>query len=69
MRIYLCVTLKVSKMQECVSCLSSRRCWETPRIGNSGIMGTAVSTEVGKGTGLLTEVMIINTSYMNECHS
>lgn len=61
MRIYLCM-----KMQEWMSCLSSRRCWETPRIGSSGVMGTAISTEVEKGTGLLTEVMIINTLYVSE---
>lgn len=63
MRIYLCMTLKVSKKQEWVSCFYQVG-GASPRIGNSDVLGTAVSTEDGKPSVLLTEVMIINTLYV-----
>lgn len=63
MRIYLCMTLKVSKKQGWVSCFYQVD-GASPRIGNSGVPGTAVSTEDGKPSVLLTVVMIINTLYV-----
>lgn len=65
MGIYLCMTLKVSKKQEWVSCFYQVD-GASPWIGNSGVLGTAVSTEDGKPSVLLTEVMIINTLYVRD---
>lgn len=65
MRIDLCMTLKGSKRQQWASCFYQVG-GASPRIGNSGVLGTAVSTEDGKPSVLLTEVMIINTLYARD---
>lgn len=65
MRIYLCMTLKVSKKQEWVFCFYQVG-GASPWVGNSGVLGTAVSTEDGKPSVLLIEVIIINTLYVRD---